>query len=127
MAVLAVRKAIAPGLLGVAVIAGCAQQPPSTPRTEVQQAPPETTAIDQASLCEVSAWAHDDVAKACERGQKVVFLPNRWGNEQLPVIFAAVNCDLRYSVALTNGAVACIYGPITPRPAPPVESASPVR
>jgi hypothetical protein len=44
----------------------------------------------------------------------VAFLPDRWGNEQLPVIFAAVNCDLRYSVALTEGAVTCIYAPITP-------------
>lgn len=72
--------------------------------------------VDQADLCEVKEWAHDSVASSCTPGQKVVFLPGRWGNEQLPVIFAAVNCDLRYSVVHTNGAVTCIYAPITPRP-----------
>jgi len=71
-------------------------------------------AIDQANLCEVNAWSHDVVASVCRTGQKVVFLPRTFGNEQLPILFAAVNCDLRYSVALTSGAVTCIYGPITP-------------
>jgi hypothetical protein len=70
--------------------------------------------IEQVSLCEVSEWRRDVVAEKCKRGQKIVFLPDSWGNEQLPIIFAAVNCDLRYSVALTSGGVTCIYGPITP-------------
>lgn len=67
--------------------------------------------IDQAHLCQVDDWGRLGVAAVCEPGQKVVFLPQRWGSEQLPVIFAAVNCDLRYEVVLTNGAVACIYRP----------------
>ena len=80
--------------------------------------------IDQANLCEVKLWQHDDVASSCKPGQKVVYLPSSWGNEQLPIIFAAVNCDLRYAVALTNGAVTCIYGPITPSPAEPPKQAA---
>jgi len=49
----------------------------------------------------------------CKVGRKVLFLPQTFGNEQLPVLFAAINCDLRYAVALTNGAVTCIYaGPL---------------
>jgi hypothetical protein len=75
--------------------------------------------VGQTKLCEVSSWRYDEVASECQPGQKVAFLPKSWGNEQLPVIFAAVNCDLRYSVALTNGAVTCIYGPITPTPTKP--------
>ncbi len=70
--------------------------------------------LNQAELCEVSAWQRDVTSEACKQGQKVVFLPQRWGNEQLPILFAAVNCDLRYSVALTNGGVACIYNPLKP-------------
>lgn len=70
--------------------------------------------INQASLCEANDWQHDVVSSVCKPGQKVVFIPSSFGNEQLPVIFAAVNCDLRYSVALTKGAVTCIYDPITP-------------
>lgn len=68
--------------------------------------------IDQGSLCEVSNWHKDVVAKACKPGQKVTYLPENWGDEQLPVMFAAVNCDLRYQVALTKGAVTCIFAPL---------------
>ena len=82
------------------------------------------SAIDQANLCEVKVWQHDDVASTCKPGQKVVYLPSSFGNEQLPIIFAAVNCDLRYNVALTTGAVTCIYGPITPTPAEPQKQAA---
>lgn len=72
------------------------------------------SSVDQANLCRVDAWQYDAVAKECEPGQKVVFLPKSFGNEQLPVIFAAVNCDMTRSVALTKGGVTCIYQPITP-------------
>lgn len=72
--------------------------------------------INQESLCQVDSWQHDAVASLCSEGQKVVFLPNSFGNEQLPIIFSAVNCDLRYTVALTKGGVTCIYKPIVPTP-----------
>lgn len=87
----------------------------AAPSSSVSAAPAE---INQLNLCEVSDWSHDAVAAACKPGQKLAYLPKSFGNEQLPVIFAAVNCDLRYAVALTNGAVSCIYQPITPTTAP---------
>jgi hypothetical protein len=73
-----------------------------------------SSAPDQANLCQVKGWQHDVTSSLCKPGQKVVFLPESFGNEQLPIIFAAVNCDHRYAVALTTGGVSCIYGPITP-------------
>jgi starvation-inducible outer membrane lipoprotein len=79
----------------------------------------QDTSPDQANLCEVSDWRGDVVASTCRAGQKVVYLPPRWGNAQLPILFAAVNCDLRYTVALTEGAVTCIYAPITIKPEAP--------
>lgn len=98
---------------------------PSTGAASVTTVPP-----DQTRICEVNKWQKDVAAAACTAGQKVVFLPDSWGNEQLPILFAAVNCDLRYAVALTNGGVTCIYvGPLAPEhhnasPAP-VASATP--
>lgn len=91
--------------LAAIFLSGCNQEPVSAEPAIV---------INQDSLCEVTDWRYDAVAKICTSGQKVVFLPSRFGNEQLPILFAAVNCDLRFSVALTNGAVTCIYKPITP-------------
>lgn len=86
-------------------------------------AAPSASAPEQGTLCEVGAWRKDAVAKSCKPGQKVVFLPETFGNEQLPVIFAAVNCDLRYEVALTRGAVACIYAPLADAAQPAAEAA----
>jgi len=68
--------------------------------------------VDQDTVCEVSQWQHDAVAAVCKPGQKVVFLPARFGDAQLPILFAAVNCDLRYGIALTEGGVTCIYYPM---------------
>lgn len=107
-------------LLAAFFAAGCQPQSPSA--TVTPAAP--TPAIDQAHLCEVADFRLDAVASACKPGQKVVFLPRSWGNEQLPILFAAVNCDLRYAVALTEGAVSCIYNPIQPAPTPPAADAS---
>jgi hypothetical protein len=79
--------------------------------------------IDQATLCNVEGWTCADVAAVCKAGQKVVFLPRSFGNEQLPIMFSAINCDLRHEVALTTGGVTCIYNPIKPVD-PPAESAA---
>ncbi|MDP3521290.1 MAG: hypothetical protein Q8S02_11780 [Hydrogenophaga sp.] len=95
-----------------ATLAGCNQ--PQAAQAAQAAAAPALPAIDQANLCEVKGWQHDVVAQSCKPGQKVIYLPDSWGNEQLPVIFAAVNCDMRYSVTITKGAVACIYSPMTP-------------
>lgn len=70
--------------------------------------------IDQDNLCQVSEWKLDTTSKACKPGQKVAFLPSRWSSEQLPIYFAAANCDMRYAVAQTNGGVVCIFKPVTP-------------
>jgi hypothetical protein len=77
--------------------------------------------ITQDSACQVSSWR---VAEGCTPGQKIVFLPESWGNEQMPVMFAALNCDLRYQVVSSKGAVACIFRPVKPEAAKPVAAAS---
>lgn len=93
-----------------------AEDAPQAPATPLSQ-PVHT--IDQNRLCEVTGWQHDVAKEYCEPGQKIVYLPESWGNDQLPILFAAVNCDLRYSVALTKGAVTCIYAPIDVEPKSP--------
>ncbi|SBS33631.1 hypothetical protein MAQ5080_02631 [Marinomonas aquimarina] len=68
--------------------------------------------IDQANLCVTKSWKAADNSTLCKVGQKVAFLPNSFGNEQLPVMFAALNCDLKYGIALTNGGATCIFKPV---------------
>ena len=65
-------------------------------------------ALAQEKVCEVRGWTAD-VTSECQPGQKIAFLPNQWGNEQLPLLFAAVNCDMRYTDAMNNGGVVCIH------------------
>lgn len=103
-----------PALL-VASLAGC-NRAASAPHSSPVAAPPLAVSRpqpDQAHVCEVSNWQGNVSAAVCKAGQKVAFIPANWGNEQTPILFAAVNCDLRYSVALTSGGVTCIYaGPM---------------
>lgn len=79
--------------------------PAEQPGITNQKLPPRT-------ICVVDDYRGDVVAQKCAIGQKVAYLPSSWGNEQLPVMFAAVNCDLNKSVVQTNGGVTCIYAPI---------------
>lgn len=72
-------------------------------------APASAASINQDKICETGEWR---TVENCEVGQKVAFFPARFGNEQLPILFAASHCDLRYSVVATNGAVTCIYKPL---------------
>jgi len=109
------RKLLFPVFMAASVIGLSACDQSSS--TEKSHPADQPAVVDQTNLCQVSTWRHDDVAKECKPGQKIVFLPDSFGNEQLPIIFAAVNCDLQHSVALTNGGVACIYTPITPKSA----------
>ena len=81
---------------------------------QTQDSTGASSSIDQDELCEVKDWRLDTTTQACKPGQKVVFLPSSFGNEQLPILFAAVNCDLRFAVAMTNGGVSCVFKPITP-------------
>jgi hypothetical protein len=102
-------------------LAGCGggNQPSSTAKVQV---PVPAMELDQEKLCEASLPL---IASGCKEGQKIVFLPNQWGNEQLPLYFAAMNCDLRYTVVSTKGGVVCIFKPIKPeKPAAASEAAS---
>jgi hypothetical protein len=45
----------------------------------------------------------------CERGNVIAFLPNVWGNEQMPVIFSVLACDMNRPVIHNNGGVACTF------------------
>jgi len=64
---------------------------------------------DQDTVCQASTL---EPPTSCKPGQKVAFLPKTWGNPQVPVLFAGMNCDLTYSVVVTEGAVTCIYRPV---------------
>lgn len=60
------------------------------------------------SLCTVEDWSPEATAK-CVVGEIVAFLPNSFGNEQLPIIAASALCDFRHPIATTNGGVVCVY------------------
>lgn len=86
--------------LGMGLLSGCHRAGPAGFAARV--------VLDQRHVCVVHDWTRTVVAAACTPGEKVAFLPATWGNEQLPIYFVAVNCDLRYSIGLTPGGVSCI-------------------
>ena len=89
----------------LSILVGCNKPTSVSP---ISQDDPST--LSQGEYCEAQEMA---APAHCKPGQRIVFLPSRFGNVQLPVIFAAANCDLRYSVVLTNGGVTCIYHKVT--------------
>lgn len=73
----------------------------------------ESADIDQSRLCQVDTWKPLAVADQCQPGQKILFRPNGGsGSAENAALFAAANCDLRFTVAVTPGGTTCIYKPI---------------
>ena len=75
---------------------------------------PMAVGVSQDEPCMVDVFFKKDVASKCKKGQKVVYLPDRWGNEQLPILFSGINCDLRYGIVSNNGGVTCIFVGLSP-------------
>lgn len=97
------KSLIALALLGV--LAGCNQEGKTVSDKQADQ-----VMLDQPVYCQADIESLFTPPE-CSPGQKIAFLPRSFGNEQLPILFAARNCDLRYSVAMTRGGVVCIYLP----------------
>ena len=68
----------------------------------------------QTAICTTNVWAPGANKGFCEEGRKIAYLPESFGNQQLPLYFIGANCDLRYSVAMSNGGAVCIFKPIDP-------------
>jgi hypothetical protein len=76
-----------------ATLTGCLEQGPSSK-------------IDQSSVCTFSS---EEDAKQCKEGQLAFFKPERWGNEQLPLLAASLWCDFNHPVMHTSGGVICVF------------------
>jgi len=105
----AVRRLFVPVLfVGVLVAAGCTPTAPA----EVSLGSIAGPEIDQTKFCN----AGDDmlhINEECVPGQKVLYFASPHFDQEL-VIFAARNCDMRYSVVTAGWGIACIYAPIDP-------------
>ncbi|MEO8121940.1 MAG: hypothetical protein ABI606_21780 [Rhodoferax sp.] len=117
----------------VLALGGCgggkSESSPSTNKTPTAEV--NDALLGARQLC---VFSNDDEAVKCKTGQTALFAPDRFGNEQLPVIFAAKYCDFNHPIALTNGAVGCVffkgrefYKPAAPKveqPVPPPASSA---
>lgn len=65
--------------------------------------------IDQQNICMVDQAGYDTVSATCKEGQKVLFIPDVFGNKQMPIVFAGIYCDMRYQVVHNEGGVACVF------------------
>lgn len=62
--------------------------------------------IDQSKSCLVQT---DEQIKNCKVGELVLFAPQRWGNEQLPLFIIAQYCDTNHQVMYNNSGVVCVF------------------
>lgn len=100
------RLIIGTCLVAAAQLVGCGSKKDEADKMGLTN---EVSDINQDQPCIVDSFFKQNVSERCERGQKVVFLPQSWGNDQLPIMFAGMNCDLRFNVVSNNGGVTCIF------------------
>jgi hypothetical protein len=92
------------GLSVILVACGGGKSESSTNPTSTSH---EHATSDNASkLC---AFSNDEETDKCQPGQIALFIPHSFGNEQLPVIFAAKYCDFNFPIVSTIGSVSCVY------------------
>jgi len=92
------QRVISPVLCIAALLAGCGGGKPS--ETASKAAHIDQQALDQEVVCRVTAL--DQATATCKPGQKIIFLPESWGNAQLPVVFAGVISVSVHGVAVSN-------------------------
>lgn len=106
-------------------LAGCTGRPAASTPVATAPVPDTGPTLDQGDTCFVFSYPLGMSAlKTCKPGERVVFMPQQWGNEQLPIQFVSMACDLRYTVAMTNGGVVCIYYRKPAAPDKPASAAS---
>ena len=59
-------------------------------------------------VCVASFELLSGVSK-CKDGQVLSFQPQRWGNEQLPIIVSTYYCDFNYPIVQNKAGVTCVY------------------
>ncbi len=45
----------------------------------------------------------------CKNGELIAFLPNSWGNDQLPLYFITLHCDFNHKIVYNRSGVVCVY------------------
>lgn len=93
------------------LLTGCFQHQPNTAELIDILEKVNSESEREKNLCIVNSYDLSVNQKQCQEGVRIAFLPKSFGNEQIPVIFAAVHCDHTRSIAMTNGAVSCIFSP----------------
>lgn len=63
------------------------------------------SSIDQSTVCRFN---DTEAAKQCKHGQLAFFQPERFGNEQLPLMVAATYCDFSHPIIHNAGGVVCV-------------------
>ena len=65
-------------------------------------------AFDQSSVCIIDRIPSDK-PPPCKEGQLLLFSPNIWGNEKMPIVVATFLCDFRYPIIHNTAGVGCIF------------------
>ena len=63
------------------------------------------SALSAPRICKVS----DFDTSGCKSGDHLLFMPQHWGNEQLPIEFAGKKCDFNKPVVWNNSGVTGVY------------------
>ncbi|MCE0493780.1 hypothetical protein [Vibrio salinus] len=62
---------------------------------------------DNSKIC--SATSTIEAKNKCTDGDVAMFLPNTYGNEQVPLLYVTLFCDFDYPITHAGGGVSCIF------------------
>lgn len=71
--------------------------------------------IDQDSICDIRPDAGEQAQslkeqfRKCSAGDIISLQPTRWGNEQMPLVFASAVCDFNFPIVYNPSGVTCVF------------------
>ncbi len=60
-------------------------------------------------VCVADISIFTGVEPPCKEGQVFSFLPQRWGNEQNPILVSTYFCDFNFPIVQNKAGVTCVY------------------
>ncbi|MEE2003011.1 hypothetical protein QWY20_16250 [Alkalimonas sp. MEB108] len=89
------------------LMTACNGESQATPKdTPASTSVAEQQALAANTLCQVDQ--NFDIS-ACRDGNRFVFQPTRFGNEQLPISVIAAFCDIHQPIHFNKAGVVCIF------------------
>lgn len=101
------KKIILFSMLGAIILYGCKQSSNIDKDLKTKTLNPSNKEkINNGDICITNDFR---TIPNCKNGELIAFLPNSWGNDQLPLYFITLHCDFNHQIVYNRSGVVCVY------------------